>query len=369
MKFTLQHNELLKSLALVSGVVERRQTKPVLGNILFIISDNQLTLTGTDTEIEISSRLAINNLDAIDGKVTVPAKKLVDICRSLSDGSEILFAFANDKVDITSGNSRFVLSTLPADEFPNVEESNAVFSVSIQQKQLKKLIESTAFAMASEDVRYYLKGMLLEAGNGYIRSVTTDGHRLALSTQKVDLTNVDEPVQIIVPRKGIHELSRAAVGDESVMEICFGQNHLTAKTDNYSFVTKLIDGKYPDYRRVIPSAGQNVLIGSRVELKEAFQRSAVLLDEKFRGIRLKIADNQIELSSHNPDQEQAEDKVAVDYVGDAIEIGFNVSYLIDVTNALSGEKVKISLSDSNSSALLEDAQDDSSIYVVMPMRL
>ena len=370
MKFSVQREVLLKSMGLVSGVVERRQTLPVLANILFDIDGQKLSLTGTDTEVEITSHLQLAEPASDNGQVTIPAKKLLDICKSLPEDSLINFAMTeNDKVVVTCGKSRFMLTTLPAHDFPNVEESESSASFEITQGQLKRLIDRTAFAMAQQDVRFYLNGMLWEVNSGLLRAVATDGHRLALCDLQSDAIQCEEKSQIIVPRKGIHELARSLQQDEKPIMLIIGQNHLTAKTDDFIFITKLIDGKFPDYQRVLPMTGNKVVLGSRQALKEAFNRAAILSNEKYRGVRLELVSGQLLIRANNPEQEEAEDSVSVDYQGDSLEIGFNVNYLIDVSNALTDETIKINLSDSNSSALVEESSGGDSLYVIMPMRL
>jgi len=370
MKFTVQREDLLKSLTLVSNVVERRQTLAVVSNILFNVSGQSLSLTATDTEIEITSHLQLTAPASEDGAITVPAKKLFDICKSLADNTEINFTVTDQqKVLITCLRSRFTLATLPPDDFPNVDESAIKASVTVSQTQLKRLIENTDFAMAQQDVRFYLNGMLLELSNRQLRCVATDGHRLALSDLHDDAFQVDEKVQLIVPRKGIHELSRSLGALDEAVELIFGENHLTAKTANFTFITKLIDGKFPDYQRVLPLAGDNIVLGQRHELKEAFNRAAILSNDKYRGVRIELSPATLTIRANNPEQEEAEDIVAVEYQGQPLQIGFNVSYVIDVLNAIHGDTVKISLSDGNSSALIEDAADDKAAYVIMPMRL
>ncbi len=370
MKFTVQREALLKSLTLVAGVVERRQTLAVLANVLFDIDGQTLSLTGTDLEVEITGRVQLDEPATENGQLTVPAKKLLDICKSLPENSTINFSVGdNQKVQVSSGRSRFTLATLPANEFPNVEEGENKAEFTILQGQLKRLIDRTAFAMAQQDVRYYLNGMFWELSPNQLRVVSTDGHRLALCDLKSDAINVSEPAQIIVPRKGILELSRSLHNEEADVEIVFGQNHLRATTDDFTFITKLVDGKFPDYQRVLPRGGNKIVIGSRLGLKEAFNRAAILSNEKYRGIRFMLSNELLTIQANNPEQEEAEDTVAVEYAGDDLEIGFNVNYLIDASNVLSGETIKLTLSDSNSSVLIEESVDSDSLYVIMPMRL
>lgn len=367
MKFSVQREALLKSLSLVAGVVERRQTLAVLANVLFDIQGNILSLTGTDLEVELTGRVTLEQ-SSEDGQLTVPAKKLLDICKSLPDSSIIEFAYEDKKVSLRSGRSRFTLATLPAHEFPNVESGDNAAEFSVLQGQLKRLIERTAFAMAQQDVRYYLNGMLWEISPQQLRVVATDGHRLAMCDLHSESIQ-HEQRQIIVPRKGILELARSLTQDQEPVQLAFGQNHLHAKTENFTFVTKLVDGKFPDYQRVLPKGGNKQIFGERLALREAFSRASILSNEKYRGVRLMLSDGQLLVQANNPEQEEAEDGLVVDYQGESLEIGFNVNYLIDVLSVLSGETVKLTLSDSNSSALLEEAQDSDSTYVIMPMRL
>jgi len=367
MKFVISRDALLKPLNLVAGVVERRQTLPILANVLLVLDGERISLTGTDLEVELVGRVMLANTEQ-SGEVTVPARKLVDICKSLPEGSDIEFSAAEGKVTIKSGRSRFTLSTLPAGEFPNVEDSMGTHQFTVKQGQLKRLIDRTAFAMAQQDVRYYLNGMLWELSAEQIRVVATDGHRLAMCTLPVQL-NISDTSQVILPRKGVIELSRLLLDDEADIAVVIGSNHIRATTDEFTFTSKLVDGKFPDYERVLPRSVDKILLGSRQELRQAFSRTAILSNEKYRGVRLKLTDNNLEIVANNPEQEEAEEMVSVDYQGDSLEMGFNVGYLLDVLGVLTGEKIKLSLSDANSSALLEESESGDSLYVVMPMRL
>jgi DNA polymerase-3 subunit beta len=367
MKFTISREALIKPLNLVAGVVERRQTLPILANVLLVLDGDRLSLTGTDLEVELLGRVQLPAAGE-SGEVTVPARKLVDICKSLPEGSEINFTAEDGKVTVKAGRSRFTLSTLPAREFPNVEDSMGTHQLTIKQGQLKRLIDRTGFAMAQQDVRYYLNGMLWELKSQQLRVVATDGHRLALCTlpEKVD---VNGDTQVILPRKGVLEMARLLLEDEEDIAIVIGSNHIRATTNEFTFTSKLVDGKFPDYQRVLPRSPNKIVLGSRMELRQAFTRTAILSNEKYRGVRLKLTDNTLDIVANNPEQEEAEEAVPVDYQGESLEIGFNVSYLLDVLGVLSGEQVKLSLSDPNSSALLEESEEGDSLYVVMPMRL
>jgi DNA polymerase-3 subunit beta len=370
MKFSISRDSLVRSLNLVAGVVERRQTLPILANVLLVLKEDWLSLTGTDLEVELVGRIQLAVAGEESGEVTVPARKLLDICKSLPEGSDIKFSAKENKVAVRSGSSRFTLSTLPAREFPNVENSIGTHQLTLKQGQLKRLIDRTGFAMAQQDVRYYLNGMLWELDSKQLRVVATDGHRLAMCTLKDKISVTGEGgVQMILPRKGVLELARLLVDDEAEIQINIGSNHIRATTGDFTFTSKLVDGKFPDYEKVVPRSPTNVLKGSRQELRQAFTRTAILSNEKFRGVRLKLTANTLDIVANNPEQEEAEETVPVDYSGETLEIGFNVSYLLDVLGVLSGDQIKLSLADPNSSALLEESDEGDSLYVVMPMRL
>jgi DNA polymerase-3 subunit beta len=367
MKFEITREALLKPLNLVAGVVERRQTLPILANVLLVLDGDRLSLTGTDLEVELVGRVQLPTAGE-SGEVTVPARKFVDICKSLPEGSDIKLSAEEGKVTVKSGRSRFTLSTLPAREFPSVEDSMGTHQFTLKQGELRRLIDRTGFAMAQQDVRYYLNGMLWELKAGQLRVVATDGHRLAMCTLPSKVES-DSDAQVILPRKGVLELSRLLLVDDEDIVIVIGSNHIRATTIDFTFTSKLVDGKFPDYERVLPRAADKIVLGSRLELRQAFTRTAILSNEKYRGVRLKLSADTLEIRANNPEQEEAEELVAVDYSGDSLEIGFNVSYLLDVLGVLSGERIKLSLADPNSSALLEESEDGDSLYVVMPMRL
>ena len=367
MQFQISREALLKPLQLVSGVVERRQTLPVLANVLLVLKDDELSLTGTDLEVELVGRTFVD--EALQpGEITVPARKLLDICKSLSEDAVVDVALTDNKLVLKSGRSRFTLTTLPASEFPNVEEEPDTFSLSIQQSKLRQLLDNTSFAMAQQDVRYYLNGMLFEVGKDYLRLVATDGHRLAMETLQMQ-NSIGETQQQILPRKGVMELSRLLNDEGGAIDLTFGQNHIRARVPEYSFTSKLVDGKFPDYNRVLPKGGNKVVIGDCQELRQAFARASILSNEKYRGVRVMLAEGEIKILANNPEQEEAEEVVTVEYSGDSLEIGFNVSYLIDVLSTLSTSRTRITLSDPNSSALLEAEEGGDAVYVVMPMRL
>ena len=366
MKFSLSREALLKPLQLVAGVVERRQTLPILSNVLLSLEGSRLSVTGTDLEVEIIGYTDVAGAEE-GGEVTVSARKLLDICRSLPEGAKVDISSSDGKAQVKSGRSRFTLATLPANEFPSVDNGENNLEFDIETATLKNLIESTSFAMAQQDVRYYLNGMLWEVSGDKLRAVATDGHRMALCDAPCD-TGVAELTKAILPRKGVMELARL-VSDEGAVRVAMGSNHIRVNGEDYCFTSKLVDGAYPDYDRVLPKGGDKLVVGERAELKQAFGRTAILSNEKYRGVRIMLSNGAIRMVANNPEQEEAEEVVGVDYAGEELEIGFNVSYLLDVLNVLKGDGVKMTLSDSSSSALVEDSADGSAVYVVMPMRL
>jgi len=366
MKFSLSREALLNPLQLVAGVVERRQTLPILSNVLLRLDGNRLSMTGTDLEVEIKGSTEVVTASEA-GEVTVSARKILDICRSLPDSALLDFSSGDGKAQIISGRSRFTLATLPANEFPSVDEGEQGVEFVVPASMVKGLIEATSFAMAQQDVRYYLNGMLWEVTNNQLRAVATDGHRLALCDSACEVS-VEDKVSAILPRKGIIELSRL-LGDGQVT-VSIGSNHIRITGADYCFTSKLVDGAYPDYDRVVPKGGDKLVVGDREQLKQAFSRTAILSNEKYRGVRIQLSDGAIHMVANNPEQEEAQEEVALSYSGEPLEIGFNVGYLLDVLGVLKGEDIRFTLSDSNSSALVEDATGDSkAVYVVMPMRL
>lgn len=366
MRFSLQREAFLKPLAQVVNVVERRQTLPVLANFLVQVQDGQLSLTGTDLEVEMVSRIAVDN--AADGETTIPARKLFDIVRALPDGSLITVSQTGDKVTVSAGRSRFTLATLPSNDFPSVDEVEATDRISISEATLKELIERTSFAMAQQDVRYYLNGLLFDVRDSLLRCVATDGHRLALCETALE-TGTGNKRQIIVPRKGVTELQRLLEGADREIELEIGRSHIRMKRDDAMFTSKLIDGRFPDYEAVVPIGADRLVTVERELLKASLQRAAILSNEKYRGVRVEVSPGQLKISAHNPEQEEAQDEIEVDTQVSDLAIGFNVNYLLDALSALRDEQVVIQLRDSNSSALVREASNEKSRHVVMPLRL
>ncbi len=365
MKLTVGREALLKPLQAVIGVVERRQTMPILANVLLVAKDGEVAITATDLEVELVASAAIEVDTA--GEVTVPARKLLDICRALPEEASISISVSGERLLVKSGRSKFSLTTLPAAEFPTIEDINAGQSVELSQALMGKLLEKTHFAMAQQDVRYYLNGLLLETGKKFLRAVATDGHRLSLCQVELDTAKLTEQ-QVIVPRKGVLELQRLMTG-QGDLKVELGTNHIRIHLDGNRFTSKLIDGRFPEYERVIPKATENELTADRELLMGALQRTAILSNEKYRGIRLVIKSGSIVLQAHNPEQEEAEEELEVSYTGDEIEIGFNVNYLLDALGAIESDQVTLAVVDGNSSCLLREPGNDDCKYVVMPMRL
>ncbi len=367
MKFTVTKEELLRPLQLISGVVERRQTMPILSNVLLQNSNNELTLTATDLEVEIVAKTFLDK-SVSEGATTVPIKKFLDSCRTLPEEAKLQFESKDDKVLLRSGKIRFTLSTLPADEFPSVETSQQLFTFDIPQNKLKTLIDKTHFAMAIQDVRFYLNGLLLELSNNQVRTVATDGHRLAMCTMPGDFQLTD-PLKIIIPRKAVIELTRLLEEAEDKATISIGNNYIQIKLTDSIFTSKLIDGEYPNYKMVIPPGEGDYIVADKLALRQCLIRASVLSNEKYRGIRIEIKDNKLKAVAINPEHEEAEDELAVEFSGDKLKIGFNVSYLVDAINAISDDTVNIKIASANKCALISQEQGEDCLYVVMPMRL
>jgi DNA polymerase-3 subunit beta len=366
MKIQVGRNELLTAVGAVIGVVERRQTLPVLSNLLLDAQKDELVITGTDLELELVSRAVIKC--QASGKTTVPARKLFDICRGLPEGAELTLDSAGDKLTLKSGKSRFMLATLRPDEFPSLGTVPTARILKISKKDLRTLIERTHFAMANQDVRYYLNGMLLHVTAKRVRAVATDGHRLAMSELTAD-TKFKEETQIILPRKAVLELQRLLEPTDDLVELRLADNQFQADLDVIRLTSKLIDGRFPDYERVIPEAGDRHLKANRERVRSALARTAILSNEKFRGVRLQLAEGKLRLSTHNPEHEEAEEELDVNYSGGALEIGFNVNYLLDALGVMQSEDFHMELKGPDASGLLQESTGSGSKYVVMPMRL
>ena len=369
MKFEVSRDVLLDPLLAVQGAVERRQTLPILSNVLLRASENALFVTSTDMEIELVAESELVCQEP--GVATVPAKKIIDICRTLPKDAKVSLSTDGHKAVLRSGRSRFTLSTLPADEFPAMDNPVNELEFVLEQNQFKRLIDLTQFAMAQQDVRYYLNGLMLEIGPEYLRAVATDGHRLAASDMVMSGSLTVEPRQIIVPRKGVLEIQKLLSSGGDPAKIVVGSNALRMSVAGAQLTTKLIDGRFPDYERVIPrlEVSDKQVVIDRNQFIGCLTAASVLSNDKYRAVRLSLADKVLRVVANNPEQEEAEVEIEVDYSGEELEIGFNVSYMIQAVNALPSDKVRLCLTDSSSSCLiLADGHDDCR-YVVMPMRL
>ena len=360
--------QLLSVLQSVAGIVERRHTLPILANVLIRKTGPQIQLTTSDLEIQIRAHA---DLGGDDGAftTTVGARKLIDILRSMPGDQTVSLESAQGKLILKGGKSRFTLQTLPAEDFPLVQESPSFGPVfSVPQKVLKGLLNQVAFAMAVHDIRYYLNGILFVAEGKQLSLVATDGHRLAFASATLD---VEVPKQeVILPRKTVLEMQRLlSDADEKAIDMQFANNQAKFSFGGMEFVTKLVEGKFPDYNRVIPRNHKNQLVLGRAPLLAALQRTAILTSEKFKGVKLNLDPGTLRVASNNAEQEEATDELDIDYGGDSIEIGFNVTYLIDALQNMHQDMVKIELSDANSSALFTIPDDANFKYVVMPMRI
>lgn len=366
MNFNIKRDEILPSLQVVCGVIDRRQALPILSNLLIVADKSQITFTGTDMEVEMVT--TINHKPDVTGEVTIPARKLLDICKALPDDSTIGFSFNKDQVLVKSGKSKFTLATLPATEYPSTEALGSSSKISLPQKEFKALLEDTMFSMAQQDVRYYLNGLLLELEKNSLRAVATDGHRLAMKEIKTQ-TGIEDAQQIIIPRKGVVELIRLLDGEDENISVEVSQNHIRVSKDKIQFTSKLIDGKFPDYQRVIPKEGDHPVKTNKGTLKQGLIRASILSNEKYKGVRLVLQNDLLKAFAHNPEQEEAEEEIEINYKGDDIEIGFNVTYLLDALSSIKTEEVILNISDPNSSCLILPDDETDCKYVVMPMRL
>ena len=372
MHFEIARKDLINPLKIAVGVVEQRQTLPILGNVLTKVENGNLYLTATDAEVEIacSTVLAEPNLDdSDDGSVTIPARKLFEICRSLPANAQLKLTEEKEKIIVTSGKSRFSLATLPAEDFPETPGIDSVFSFKIPQSILKHLLVKTQFAMAQQDARYYLNGVLMDLENNVISIVATDGHRLGVATDELEMGE-QEQIQVIIPRKAVIELTKLLGDNDDEVSISLDSNHIRITTPSGIIMSsKLIDGRFPDYRAVMPVNLDKTVTAKCEPLKQALTRVAILSNEKFKGMRLSLSKDLLKLNAKNAFQEESEEVIEVDYQGEELEIGFNSLYLLDVMNSIDTDSVELHFSDENSSCLMNPRDNDSLKYVIMPMRL
>jgi len=365
MRITVQRDDILGPLGTVANVVERRQTLPILSNALLKTVDGRLMITGTDLEVEVVVQMQAGG-DKFEA--TLPARKLFDICRAIPPGNSITLETNGDKVMIKAGKSRFSLLSLPVTDFPSVTVTELKQALTIDQDRLKQLLDRTMFCMAQQDVRYYLNGLYLEFTSGKVRAVATDGHRMAISEMSIE-GGPDSDMQLIVPRKGAQEIARLLNGSGGPAQIWLGSNHLRAELESIIFTSKLIDGRFPDYTKVIPSALTKMVALPRQLFREALARVAILSNEKYRGVRLSLQNGRISVSAHNPEQEEATEELDAEYKGEEMEIGFNVNYLMEAVGAITEDDVTIGLNDPSSSCAIYAPTSQATKYIIMPMRL
>ena len=366
MNIQINRETLLKPLSSVTSIVEKRHTLPILSNLLLETKANKIQLTATDLEMQIS--LSIDTATGGEISTTISAKKLLDICRSLPDNSDINLATNDSRVTLKAGKSRFNLQTLPAADYPVMSKTQGQSTlVTIAQNQLKALLKQVEFAMAQQDIRYYLNGLLFEVTANRLNIVGTDGHRLSFTS--TELKQNFEKQEVILPRKTVIELIKLLDDSEEDVQIEISSAQVNFSFGSIKLISKVIDGKFPDYNRVIPTGHQNIFNIDRLNVLLAMQRASILSNEKYRGIRMVVSNNNLKLISTNSDQEEAEEELEINYNGASLDIGFNVTYLIDVLNNTNSESITFSFADANSSCLITVPNNNDYKYVVMPMRI
>ncbi len=366
MKFIINRETLLTPLQQIVGVIEKRQTMPILANVLLQVENDHLTLTGTDLEIQIVSK--VNVKDSLTGSITVPARKLLDLCRLLPNGADIQLEQQNEKVKLLSNRSKFSLSCLLAEHYPNFAESDLDKQFTINAGKFKKALEKTIFCMANQDVRYYLNGLLLNISNDRIKLVASDGHRLSIFEGRLEEQTGYES-RIILPRKGVLELYRLLETLETELTVMFSNNNIKIIIGNIVFSAKLVDAKYPDFGKVFQQAFYEPISLPKQELKESLTRVAVLSNEKFKGVTLDIAPGNMKISTHNPEHDEAEEELAVDYKGELLTISFNAQYLLDAVSNLDSDTAVLTIASNVSSCFIDEPQESEYKFIVMPMRL
>lgn len=370
MKILVERSLFLPALSVVGGVVERRQTLPILGNLLLVAEEGGVRLRGTDLEIEISTGAAAEVQEG--GAVTLPARKLIDIVRSLPEDGQIEIKCQGDRASLICNRSRFTLSTLAAGDFPSMETPEALVGLELERELLRRLLDKTAFAMAHQDVRYYLNGVLLELSSGRIVAVATDGHRLAKVVGAVGAFSSPleaEPKQVIIPAKTVTELRRLLGAAPERVRLELSERTLRVELGETVMVSKLVEGQYPEYSRVIPSGLELEAKVDKERLRGALQRTAILSNEKYKGVRVTFEQGRLALQTQNPEKEEAEDELEIDYSGDRVSVGFNVAYVLDVLNAVDVPEVVIEFRNAESSAVWRGMGTEDEVFVIMPMRL
>jgi len=369
MQLSITRELLLQPLQMVIGAVERKQTMPILAYVLLNAHKTQLTFIGTDLEVELHGIVNIEQPPELHQPITIPGKKILDICRSLPDNSLIKLTEDNGRLTLVCGKSRFTMASLPAQEFPSLPKNPEVMNLEISQKELRTLIEKTSFAIPQQDVRQYLNGLLFEIRDGVIQTLATDGHRLAV--HKINANPIDNSfAQVIIPRKAVFELLRLLENSEAAANISFNNNFVQVKSENFILVSKLISGKFPNYNKIIPKRGTQKIELDRNELKQTLTRVSILSNELFRSVSFKLSSGTLTLAANNTEQEEAIEELLVDYKGEDLNIIFNINYFIDILNIIETEKVAIFLKDGESGIIIEEVDDHPTncLFVLMPIR-
>jgi len=366
MNFIINREQLLSPLQQIVSVIEKRQTMPILSNVLLVVSENTLVLTGTDLEIQLIAKIHLDQSES--GEITVSARKLLDIVRLLPNEAEIKIELKDDKVKVSSGRSRFSLTTLAADNYPEFSEAELENQFLINSGQLKKALDKTVFCMANQDIRYYLNGLLLHISNSKLKLVASDGHRLSIYEDNIGTATGYES-RIILPRKGVLELARLLDDDEAELNIQFSASNIRIYIKELTFSAKLVDSKYPDFSKVFDQTFFNQIHIQRQLLKDALTRVAILANEKFKGITFDISDGLLRLNSHNPEHDEANEELIIEYQGDPLSIAFNSQYLLDAVTNLDSELAVLTIASNASSCFIEEPEQQLYKFIVMPMRL
>ncbi|MGR8931639.1 MAG: DNA polymerase III subunit beta [Gammaproteobacteria bacterium] len=367
MKFTISRDQILAPLQQIVSVIEKRQTMAILSNVLVQVYEGQLVMTGSDTEIQIVSRLNLE-FSTDEGEITVPARKFLDICRLLPSGVEVKFELHDDKVKLTSGRSRFSLTTLPAEHYPEFNESDFDFRFLLNAGRFKNGLDKTIFCMANQDVRYYLNGLLLQISNSRLKLVASDGHRLSIFEDDIGQATGYE-ARIILPRKAVQELSRLLDDADAELDIQFSNNHIRITYKNVIFSSKLIDAKFPDFSKVFNQSFMSPLLVQKQVLRDALTRVAILSNEKYKGVTFDIAGDELKLSTHNPEHDEAEEEMIIDYQGQPLNISFNSQYMLEAVSNLDTELAVVTIASNASSCFIEEPDQSLFKFIVMPMRM
>lgn len=363
MKLSIKKEKITSVLQSVVGVVEKKHTAPILANLRMQADNNGLVVTTTDNEVELTIRAGDVEVSS-GGILTTPARKFLELCRSLPDGSLIKLALQENRLLFESGSFQSHLSTLPAGDFPLVQQQDARLSFEMPAAELKNMLVKTSFAMAQQDVRYFFNGTLFDFTDKQLRLVATNGQRLATTLSE---TQAEGAGQFIVPRKGINEIARIIGSADGNLSIVFSQNHISMDTGSSTIISKLIDGAFPDYKAAIPKTGDKIMTGDRQKLRDALIRASILTNEMYRNVKLHLEKGRISVFANNPMQEDAREELAVEYDGQDLEIGFNVSYLIDTLSVMEGDQTRLTFIDGSSAVLIEDPEDEKTTFVISPM--